>query len=72
MQQQLNAPHVIACMTNQHATPKPPHPSGGYIVRRPRPTDAIGQTLRSAYGGDEGLPCEIMSCLTALDRIECH
>lgn len=40
----------------------------GYFVRRPRPTDAVGYALRSAYGEAEGLPDEFARALAALDQ----
>lgn len=43
--------------------------SGGYVVRAPRPTDAIQGALKSAYGRDERLPGDISHLLDRLDRI---
>ena len=41
---------------------------GGYVVRRPRITDAIGSTLRAAFDGGTGLPEEMAGALRTLDK----
>jgi len=40
-----------------------------YFVPRPRPTDALGESLRCAFGGTRRLPDELSQALEALDRI---
>lgn len=41
---------------------------GGYYVRRPRSTDALGTSLRHAFGEASRLPDEMSKSLAALDR----
>ena len=43
-------------------------PRGGYVVRKPRPTDAVGGSLRDIYKADPRLPIEFTSLLRRLDR----
>ena len=38
------------------------------IVRRPRPTDAIGAALRGVFGEGAALPPDMMRLLQKLDR----
>ena len=42
---------------------------GGYFVRRPRSTDAIGTSLRTAYTDVWNLPEDMAGTLHALDRL---
>lgn len=44
--------------------------NGGYIVRRPRSTDAIGLTLTLAFVDDADLPSDMQHALDAIDRRE--
>ena len=39
------------------------------VVRAPRKTDAIGQSLRGAFDRDSGIPDEFMSLLRELDTM---
>ncbi len=39
----------------------------GVVVRRPRPSDAIGKALRKAFAPEPALPGELMRSLDALD-----
>jgi hypothetical protein len=51
--------------------PTPPLRSSdrAYAVRRPRPTDAIGESLRRIYGAAQALPQDLQRLLGKLDRI---
>jgi hypothetical protein len=48
------------------------HGEGGYFVRRPRVTDALGTSLRVAYGATDPLPEGIARALAKLDRLKSH
>ncbi len=41
---------------------------GGYAVRRPRVTDAIGGALQRSYSAATGLPDDMRRLLERLDR----
>lgn len=56
-------------MTRSLAKAETIDPRGGYAVRRPQATDAIGNTLRSAFGNDDSLPCDIACMLNRLKRL---
>jgi hypothetical protein len=43
---------------------------GGYVVRRPRATDAIGLTLSIAFVNETDLPSDMQRALDAIDRRE--
>lgn len=43
---------------------------GGYFVRRPRVTDALGTSLRVAFGGVDPLPEGIARALARLDKVK--
>jgi hypothetical protein len=40
---------------------------GGYVVRAPRATDAVGSSLRNIYAADTCLSPELASLLSRLD-----
>lgn len=40
-----------------------------HVVTRPRATDAVGHSLRGVFGGDAGLPDDMVRALHALDRM---
>ena len=40
---------------------------GGYVVRKPRPGDAVGSSLRDVYGADMRLPSDLASLLRRID-----
>ena len=42
---------------------------GQQVVRRPRVTDVVGHSLRSAFDGCGGLPDDMASMLRRLDAI---
>ncbi|MBR0551156.1 hypothetical protein [Stakelama marina] len=37
------------------------------VVSEPRAYDAVGSTLRDAYGGDSAIPDDMLNCLDQLD-----
>jgi hypothetical protein len=41
---------------------------GGYVVRRPRATDALGKALRSTYAQATSLPDDMHRMVERLDR----
>jgi hypothetical protein len=44
------------------------HAGGAYFVRRPRITDSVGESLRSAFDGSAALPDEFNRMLARIDR----
>lgn len=44
--------------------------TGGYVVRGPRVTDAIGKALRGVFRDDARLPEDIALALRRLDRVK--
>lgn len=42
-------------------------PRGGYVVRAPRPTDAVGSSLRNVYAAEPRLPSDLALLLSRLD-----
>ena len=50
----------------------PSHPlrpsDRAYAVRRPRPTDAVGESLRRIYQSAQGLPQDLQRLLSRLDQ----
>ena len=49
---------------NHHRTAR----DDGYVVRRPRATDALGDSLRHAFGDPMRLPEDIARVLAKLER----
>lgn len=45
-----------------------PQPNDGYLVSRPRVTDALGTSLRHAFGDPIRLPDDIARVLSKLDH----
>jgi hypothetical protein len=45
---------------------------GGYVVRRPRETDAIGSTLRAVFVEDTPLPDDMQRTIDAITRRDCN
>jgi hypothetical protein len=41
-------------------------PKGGYVVRRPRESDATGAVLRHAFGDDAVMPADMIALLKAI------
>lgn len=56
-------------MTRSMALAETTDPRGGYVVRRPISTDALGMTLRGAFGNDERLPRALVELLRRLDAV---
>lgn len=54
-----------AMMGHEHHHPK--RDGGGYYVPRPRATDAIGKSLREAFGEGPTLPLEMRRLLSRLN-----
>ena len=46
-----------------------PHQTAGLVVEPPRPTDAIGGALRSAFAQRRALPAEIEATLAQLSGL---
>lgn len=42
---------------------------GGYLVRKPRPADAVGGSLLDIYDAQPGLPPEFTMLLRRLDAV---
>jgi hypothetical protein len=42
---------------------------GSYVVRAPKPTDAMQGALRSVYDREERLPADLAALMERLDRI---
>jgi hypothetical protein len=42
---------------------------GGYTARKPRPSDAVGASLRNVYGANATLPCDLTALLDRLDAV---
>ena len=55
-------------MTYSFLTIKP-DTGGQQVVRRPRPTDVIGHSLRDAFGYNARLPQDIDRLLRSLDGV---
>ncbi|MES3107851.1 hypothetical protein [Sphingomonas aurantiaca] len=55
-------------MTYSFLTIKP-DTGGQQVVRRPRPTDVIGHSLRDAFGQNARLPQDIDRLLRSLDGV---
>ena len=54
-------------MTRHHASTGARDPRGGYVVRKPRASDAVGGSLRNIYEAEPRLPPEWASLLHRLD-----
>src|SRR5690242_18827313 len=66
--QQTAVPVVFNGMSKMSSTMTEARPSRGYVVDRPRPTDALGDSLRNVFGGGDGLPRDMARLLAKLDR----
>jgi hypothetical protein len=56
-------------MNRMFARTASPAPDRGYVVRKPRPTDAIGASLRKVYDDERRLPAEFDRMICALDKV---
>lgn len=54
-------------MTRHLASTGARDPRGGYVVRKPRASDAVGGSLRNIYEAEPRLPPEWASLLGRLD-----
>ena len=62
-----SVPIVDIGMTRTLASTEARDPRGGYVVRKPRASDAVGGSLRNIYAADQRLPTDLAALIDRLN-----